>query len=166
MDNIKNYEKLGAICGQIVYLYKNPVLFDSLSVKAVMGQINEIMEVLGDDWKVEDALLKNCLYALMGIISHKPSENGTIEDTFYHSANEKEFWDNIKVGKTYIGTISKIESYGLFVSLGDVRGLLHISEMSWGRVENPQKIFKAGAKVKVLVKEINGTNKYIFLYSS
>ena len=95
MDNIKNYEKLGAICGQIVYLYKNPVLFDSLSVKAVMGQINEIMDVLGDDWKVEDALLKNCLYALMGIISHKPSENGTIEDTFYHSANEKEFWDNI-----------------------------------------------------------------------
>ena len=41
-------------------------------------------------------------------------------------------------------------------SLGGADGLLHISEMSWGRVENPKKVFKAGEPIKVLIKDING----------
>ena len=45
--------------------------------------------------------------------------------------------------------------FGAFIDLGGADGLLHISEMSWGRVENPKKVFKVGDKVKVFVKEIN-----------
>ncbi len=47
--------------------------------------------------------------------------------------------------------------FGAFVDLGGVDGLLHISEMSWGRVENPKKIFQVGDNVKVLVKDIHDT---------
>ena len=47
--------------------------------------------------------------------------------------------------------------FGAFVDLGGVDGLLHISEMSWGRVENPKKVFKVGDNLKVLVKDINDT---------
>ena len=46
--------------------------------------------------------------------------------------------------------------FGAFIDLGGADGLLHISEMSWGRVENPKKVFTVGDKVKVLIKEING----------
>ena len=47
--------------------------------------------------------------------------------------------------------------FGAFVDLGGADGLLHISEMSWGRVENPKKTFKVGDSIKVLIKDIEGT---------
>ena len=47
--------------------------------------------------------------------------------------------------------------FGAFIDLGGVDGLLHISEMSWGRVESPKKAFKVGEELKVLVKDINNT---------
>ena len=52
--------------------------------------------------------------------------------------------------------IKNVTDFGAFIDLGGADGLLHISEMSWGRVENPKKVFKAGEKIKVLIKEING----------
>ena len=47
--------------------------------------------------------------------------------------------------------------FGAFIDLGGADGLLHISEMSWGRIEHPRKVFKVGDKVKVQIKDINGT---------
>ena len=54
-------------------------------------------------------------------------------------------------------TVKNITDFGAFVDLGGADGLLHISEMSWGRVENPKKVFKVGEKLKVLIKDIQGT---------
>ena len=67
----------------------------------------------------------------------------------------KEFWDNIKVGKTYIGTISKIEKYGVFVDLGEVRGLLHISEVLWDKNEKLEDKFEVGEQIEVTIKDFN-----------
>ena len=50
-----------------------------------------------------------------------------------------------------------VTDFGAFIDLGGADGLLHISEMSWGRVENPKKVFKVGDKVTVLIKDIAGT---------
>ncbi len=47
--------------------------------------------------------------------------------------------------------------FGAFIDLGGADGLLHISEMSWGRVEHPKKVFKIGDQLKVLIKEISGS---------
>ena len=55
------------------------------------------------------------------------------------------------------GTIKNVTDFGAFVDLGGVDGLLHISEMSWGRVENPKKVFTVGQKVRVFIKSINDT---------
>ena len=54
------------------------------------------------------------------------------------------------------GTVKNVTDFGAFIDLGGADGLLHISEMSWGRVENPKKVFKVGEKLKVLIKEIAG----------
>ena len=59
-------------------------------------------------------------------------------------------------GTRLFGKVTNITDYGAFIDLGGADGLLHISEMSWGRVENPKKVFTVGDKVKVLIKEING----------
>ena len=64
--------------------------------------------------------------------------------------------EKIHVGDTVEGTVKNVTDFGAFIDLGGADGLLHISEMSWGRVENPKKVFTVGDKVKVLIKEING----------
>ena len=63
----------------------------------------------------------------------------------------------IKEGDVVEGTVKNVTDFGAFVDLGGVDGLLHISEMSWGRIEHPMKVFKVGQVLNVLVKEINGT---------
>ena len=69
---------------------------------------------------------------------------------------QKELFAKIQAGDVVEGTIKNVTDFGAFVDLGGADGLLHISEMSWGRVENPKKVFKAGEKIKVLIKDING----------
>ena len=69
---------------------------------------------------------------------------------------QKELFEKIKVGDVVEGTVKNITDFGAFVDLGGVDGLLHISEMSWGRVESPKKAFKVGQELRVMIKEING----------
>ena len=71
-------------------------------------------------------------------------------------AAASELFSKIKVGDVVEGTIKNITEFGAFVDLGGADGLLHISEMSWGRVEKPKKIFTVGQPVKCFIKEING----------
>ena len=70
---------------------------------------------------------------------------------------QKALFEKLNVGDTVVGTVKNVTDFGAFIDLGGVDGLLHISEMSWGRVENPKKVFKVGEEVKVLVKDINET---------
>ena len=69
---------------------------------------------------------------------------------------QEELFARIQAGDTVEGTVKNVTDFGAFIDLGGADGLLHISEMSWGRVENPKKVFKVGDTVKVLIKEING----------
>ncbi len=70
---------------------------------------------------------------------------------------QKELFARIKEGDVVEGTVKNVTDFGAFIDLGGADGLLHISEMSWGRVENPKKTFKVGQELKVLIKEIEGT---------
>ena len=67
----------------------------------------------------------------------------------------KELFEHLHVNDVVEGTVKNVTDFGAFIDLGGADGLLHISEMSWGRVENPKKVFKVGDVVKVFVKEIN-----------
>ncbi len=70
---------------------------------------------------------------------------------------QKVLFEKLSVGDTVVGTVKNVTDFGAFIDLGGVDGLLHISEMSWGRVESPKKAFKVGEELKVLVKDINNT---------
>ena len=69
---------------------------------------------------------------------------------------QKELFAKLQVNDRIDGTVKNVTDFGAFIDLGGVDGLLHISEMSWGRVENPKKVFNVGDEVKVMIKEING----------
>ena len=72
------------------------------------------------------------------------------------AARQAEVLASLKEGDVVDGVVKNVTDFGAFVDLNGVDGLLHISEMSWGRVEHPKKLFKVGDELKVLVKEING----------
>ncbi len=69
---------------------------------------------------------------------------------------QKALFERINAGDVVDGVIKNVTDFGAFIDLGGADGLLHISEMSWGRVENPKKVFKVGEPITVLIKEING----------
>ena len=71
-------------------------------------------------------------------------------------AAKKALFDKIAVGDVVEGVVKSVVDFGAFIDIGGADGLLHISEMSWGRVGNPRKMFKPGDKVKTFIKEING----------
>ena len=71
-------------------------------------------------------------------------------------AKQEALFAKIEVGMTVEGTVKNVTDFGAFIDLGGVDGLLHISEMSWGHVENPKKVFKVGEKLNVLIKDIKG----------
>ncbi len=70
---------------------------------------------------------------------------------------QQKLLESIHVGDVVEGTVKNVTDFGAFIDIGGADGLLHISEMSWGRVENPKKVFKAGDTVKTFIKDINGS---------
>ena len=70
---------------------------------------------------------------------------------------QKELFAKINVGDVVEGTVKNVTDFGAFIDLGGVDGLLHISEMSWGRVESPKKVFTVGQTVRVFIKSISDT---------
>lgn len=67
---------------------------------------------------------------------------------------QKELFERIQIGDVVEGVVKNLTDFGAFIDLGGADGLLHISEMSWGRVENPKKVFKIGDTAKVIIKDI------------
>ena len=78
-------------------------------------------------------------------------------------AQEAEFWANIEVGKTYTGVIKSMTSYGAFVDLGGVDGMVHVTELSWKRIKSPAEVVSVGDEITVFVKSFDPEKKRISL---
>lgn len=76
---------------------------------------------------------------------------------------QEEFWNNVEIGKKYEGIVASLSTYGAFVDLGTVQGLLHVSEISWDRNIKPNEILKQGEKIKVTIVDLDKENRRIKL---
>ncbi len=79
------------------------------------------------------------------------------------SEAEEKFWADIKVGDRFTGTVKSLTGYGAFVDLGGVDGMVHISELSWERIKNPNEVVSVGDTLDVYVKAIDEEKKKISL---
>jgi len=75
------------------------------------------------------------------------------------AAAKKALLESIKEGDVIDGTVKNVTDFGAFVDLGGADGLLHISEMGWGRTESPKKAFKSGDSIRVMIKSISEDGK-------
>ena len=78
-------------------------------------------------------------------------------------ALEEKFWAEVAVDKVYTGVVKSITSYGAFVDLGGVDGMVHITELSWKKLKSPAEVVSVGDEITVFVKEINEETRKISL---
>ena len=78
-------------------------------------------------------------------------------------AEKEAFWASIEEGAEFEGTVKSLASYGAFVDLGAVDGLVHITELSWKRLKHPSEVVSVGDKIKVFVKSVDKENGKISL---
>ena len=73
------------------------------------------------------------------------------------------FWANAEIGKTYVGKVKSLTSFGAFVDLGGIDGMVHISELSWKRVKHPSEVVSVGDTLEVYIKDLNAEENRISL---
>ena len=76
---------------------------------------------------------------------------------------EDKFWADVEEGKKYQGTVKSLTSFGAFVDIGGVDGLVHISELSWNKIKHPSEVVKEGDVLDVYIKDLNRETKKISL---
>ena len=78
-------------------------------------------------------------------------------------AKEEAFWAEAEIGKRYSGVVKSITNFGVFVDIGGVDGLVHISELSWNKIGHPSELVSEGDVLDVYIKDINAETKKISL---
>ncbi len=91
------------------------------------------------------------------ILSHRQALQG------YRESRKEELLDSLESGQTYQGVVSSVCNFGVFVDLGGADGLIHLSELSWGRIGHPREVVEVGQEVRVQVLGIDHERKRISL---
>ena len=78
-------------------------------------------------------------------------------------ANREKIWAEIEEGKKYQGVVKSLTSYGAFVDIGGVDGMVHVSELSWNRIKNPAEVVKVGDEIDVYVISFDAEKRKISL---
>lgn len=105
-------------------------------------------------------------FLYLKVIECEPSNDRVVLSERAAKAGEgkrKELFASLKSGTLICGVVTNLTEFGAFIDLGGVEGLIHVSEISWGRVENPADILKVGQAVKVMVLQVNESNARIAL---
>jgi len=105
------------------------------------------------------------------IIDYKKGKKGQSKIVGSHrlvltKAKEKaegELWSNIEKGKVYKGVVKSLTSFGAFVDIGGVDGLVHLSELSWSKIKHPSEVVNVGDEIEVTVLDFDKENKKISL---
>jgi 4-hydroxy-3-methylbut-2-enyl diphosphate reductase len=117
------------------------------------------------DGKLEELLKKTVKFKVIEVNEQRKRLVGSIRQAsrVENDAAKAKFWEEIEVGKTYVGEIKSMESYGVFVDLGGVDGMVHLSELTWKRVKHPKDAVAIGDKLEVAVKSYDPEKRRVSL---
>ena len=114
---------------------------------------------------LEQLLKQEVRFVIREVNEKRHRAVGSIKDVLKEErkAQEEQFWSSVEAGQVFNGTVKSLTSYGAFVDLGGVDGMVHISELSWQRIKHPSDVVKVGDVLEVFVKDIDAENKKISL---
>lgn len=145
-----------AVKGGVIVLYNNVRVFIPAS-----------QATASRDEKLEDLVGQEVNFRLIEVSQRGRQRRaiGSIRSVLkeQRAAQREEFWKNCEIGKRYKGVVKSLTSYGAFVDLGGVFGMIHISELSWTHIKHPSEVVNVGDTVDVYIKDINEETKKISL---
>ena len=110
-------------------------------------------------------LKQNVRFKIIEVNTSRRRAVGSIRAVAREERKEKEeaFWAQAEVGQKYTGVVKSLTSYGAFVDLGGVDGMIHISELSWSRIKHPSEVVNVGDTVEVYIRDLDTEKKKISL---
>ena len=107
--------------------------------------------------KLEVLLKKEVELKIIEVNEARGRVVGSIKEAQKEASNalKAKFWESVEVGKKYVGEVKSMESYGVFVDLGGVDGMVHTSELTWNRIKHPKEVVSIGDKLEVYVKSFD-----------
>lgn len=114
---------------------------------------------------LEELLHQTVKFRILEVNRQRHRAVGSIRSVLRDERKEQEaeFWNNIEEGKVYTGKVKSLTSYGAFVDLGGVDGMVHISELSWRRIKNPSEVVSVGDVIEVYVKSFDVEKRRVSL---
>ncbi len=162
-ETIVNAEAEGTVLdGTVVEVIKGGVLLVTNGVRvfvpASQASVNRMEDL--SPLKGQNVQLK-----IIEVNSHRRHAVGSVRQVAQAARKELEekFWAQAEVGQEYTGAVKSLTSYGAFVDLGGVDGMVHISEMSWSRIKHPSEVMNVGDTVTVFIKALDAEKKKISL---
>lgn len=115
--------------------------------------------------KLETLLKKEVKLKIIEVSEGRGKVVGSIKNAAKEESDalKEKFWSEIEVGKKYVGEVKSMESYGVFVDLGGVDGMVHSSELTWNRIKHPKEVVSVGDKLEVYVKSFDPEKKRVSL---
>ena len=162
-ETIVNAEAEGTVLdGTVVDVIKGGVLVVTNGVRVFVPASQASVNRMDDlsPLKGQAVQLK-----ILEVNTHRRHAVGSVRQVAQAARKELEekFWAQAEVGQEYTGAVKSLTSYGAFVDLGGVDGMVHISEMSWSRIKHPSEVMNVGDVVTVFIKALDAEKKKISL---
>jgi 4-hydroxy-3-methylbut-2-enyl diphosphate reductase len=169
LDSIAGYEKIckaaetsEILSGIVTEIVRGGVIAVSNGVKVFIPMSQA---TLTKNEPLEGLLRKEVQFRIIEVNPSRRRSVGSIRSVLKDQKKQKQekFWEEAEIGKVYKGEVKSLTSYGAFVDLGGVDGMVHISELSWGRIHHPSEVIKEGDVVEVYIRDIDAQSKKISL---
>lgn len=159
---LKAYNEGAVIEGTVQRVVKGGIIVNCGGVNVFVPASHTGM---GRDENPETILKKKVQLKLIEAKENQNKAVGSIKAVKKAAKEEaqKKFWETAEVGAVYTGAVKSITSYGAFVDLGGIDGMVHISELSWKRIKHPSDVVKIGDTLEVYIKELDKENNRISL---
>ncbi len=169
LDAVKNWFDLEAAAeegtiveGTVTEVNKGGVV---VSIKGIRVFVPGSQSGLPKDAELEQLLKQTVRLKIREVNKGRKRVVGSIRDVTAGERRERiaKIWDEIEVGKKYEGTVKSLTSYGAFVDIGGVDGMVHVSELSWKRIAKPADVVAVGDKIEVYVINFDKETRKISL---
>lgn len=159
---VKAHEEDAVLEGVVVNVVKGGLLVSANSVKVF---VPASQATLHRQEKLDSLLKTTVKFKVLEINESRARAVGSIKAVLKEAQSKVQdaFWETVQIDQVFKGEVKSLTSYGAFVDLGGVDGMVHISELSWNRIKHPSEVVKVGDVVEVYVKDLDKDAKRISL---
>lgn len=154
-DDIVKAKETGEVLeGPVTSLVKGGAI---ILYKGVRVFIPQSQASVRRDAKIEDIVKTNQRFVVIEVNEQRNRAVGSIRKVLSEEreAAKEKFWESVQVGDVFKGAVKSITSYGAFIDLGGIDGMVHISELSWDRIKHPSEVVKIGDELEVYIKDLD-----------